>query len=245
MTRPVLVLLAGWGMPPPVWDAIRPGLASLAEIHAPDWMADLERHSEAAPDETLTQVARQLAERMPENAIWLGWSLGGAVATAVAAQEAAGVRAVLHVAHRPRFLRDESRDGGMSPDLFTGFRAAFREDPCAAWKRFQGLVCQGAPTFRQDLRRLQALCGENPPVSTAALSRGLDLLEFADQRAALDTLRCPRYILQGDRDSLTPPAMIRPDHALSTVLPHAAHAPFISHPEEFLAWLSRTLSLLP
>jgi pimeloyl-[acyl-carrier protein] methyl ester esterase len=73
---------------------------------------------------------------------------------------------------------------------------------------------------------------------SAALRIGLRILRDADLRAELPRVRMPTLVLAGERDALVPAAACA---ALATALPQArahimeraAHAPFLSHLDEF------------
>jgi pimeloyl-[acyl-carrier protein] methyl ester esterase len=72
-----------------------------------------------------------------------------------------------------------------------------------------------------------------------ALRGGLELLHYSDFRSQLDRIGCPMYMVLGERDQLVPKASIAATQALKpslqgAVIPGAAHAPFLSHPEPFL-----------
>jgi pimeloyl-[acyl-carrier protein] methyl ester esterase len=69
------------------------------------------------------------------------------------------------------------------------------------------------------------------------LADGLDLLETADLRDALPTLRTPSLLLAGRRDRLVDPRAMREAAALAPdaqmhVIEHAGHAPFLTHADE-------------
>jgi len=73
----------------------------------------------------------------------------------------------------------------------------------------------------------------------AALQAGLEMLNDADLRLGLPKICKKTLVIAGDRDTLTPLAASEyiaekmPDARLSAIA-GAAHAPFLSHPEEFV-----------
>ena len=87
-----LVLLHGWGLNANVWDCITPELATHFTLH----LVDLPGYGRSGGFGALTleEMAQQVVEKAPEQAIWLGWSLGGLVASLVALQHPQRVRPV-------------------------------------------------------------------------------------------------------------------------------------------------------
>lgn len=97
MTRPVLVLVHGGGTDARCWGAVRPGLARRFRVLAPDLPGHGDRPAPAAA--TVEALARPLAERIRAEVAGpyhlLGHSLGGMVATWIAANGPAPERLVL------------------------------------------------------------------------------------------------------------------------------------------------------
>jgi pimeloyl-[acyl-carrier protein] methyl ester esterase len=85
------------------------------------------------------------------------------------------------------------------------------------------------------LRRRVLVAGE---LDNAALRTGLEILRESDLRADVPRIRTPVLLIAGERDALVPAAATA---ALATGLPQArahlieraAHAPFLSHLDEF------------
>jgi pimeloyl-[acyl-carrier protein] methyl ester esterase len=87
------------------------------------------------------------------------------------------------------------------------------------------------------LRSLRHDLAQRPAPNPAALALGLDLLRDEDLRGPLPDLRPPSLWLFGSHDALVPAevadriALLLPQ-ARTHVIPGAAHAPFLSHPEQ-------------
>ncbi len=83
--RPNLVLLHGWGMNNGVWDALPRALSDRFQLHP----IELPGHGHADFDPSgrdLPDWADAVLAQAPEQAIWLGWSLGALVALQAALQ---------------------------------------------------------------------------------------------------------------------------------------------------------------
>ena len=105
---PDMVLLHGWAMHSGYFESIVEKLAEYFRIH----LVDLPGHGEsrAHPEpysiETLaTEITNALEPVLQGKAIWLGWSLGGCVATWIAAYANEKVAALILVANNPRFVQ--------------------------------------------------------------------------------------------------------------------------------------------
>lgn len=229
MSRPALVLLAGWGTPAAVWTPLLPALQARFEVTALDLL-------DGGEGEISDYLAR-LHARTPANAVWLGWSLGGVVAAQYAAAFPARVRQLLLVAVNPCFVRRDDHAHAMPAAIFADFRRDFARDPEAAWQRFLSLQCLGGADVRADRREMQARCGKVLPAPAARLERQLDWLGQEDIRPQLPQLSCPVAWLGGLGDTLVPPAAGVHAFQEATCFADSAHVPFLSEPERFCEWV--------
>ena len=67
----------------------------------------------------------------------------------------------------------------------------------------------------------------------------MEVLSTKDLRDVLPMIRCPTLVIAGARDRLTSPDASQRmadviQNARCHIIPQAGHAPFMSHPEEFL-----------
>jgi pimeloyl-[acyl-carrier protein] methyl ester esterase len=239
---PPLVLLHGWGLHGGVFH----GLAARLGERFETWCVDLPGHGGSGPLArfTLETVARAVAERVPAGALWLGWSLGGMVALAAAAQ-ARAARLVL-VSASPRFVADGEWPG-VAPALLDGFAADLEVDHRATLNRFIALQARGSEQARAEFRALREGLFDRGEPDLAALRGGLAILKEADLRPVLGGIAQPLLLVGGRRDTLVPPpALERTAKALprgeAVVLDGAGHAPFISHPAAFDAVVTEFLN---
>jgi pimeloyl-[acyl-carrier protein] methyl ester esterase len=235
---PALVLLHGWGMHSAIWSTLLPELTS----HFRVTRVDLPGHgaSPLAPAESrLHDMAAAVAEVVPHDAAWLGWSLGGQVALA-AALLGADIRRLVLVATTPRFLAGHDWPCGMAPSTLAGFAAGLAQDHRKTVRDFLTLQLRGdrrAAVILPELRRVLAKGGAPAP---SALAAGLCVLAETDLRPQLATLRQPALVIAGERDRLTPAEAGRRlaagmQRAQFLAIAGAAHAPFLTRPAEFCA----------
>ncbi|MCF6282641.1 MAG: pimeloyl-ACP methyl ester esterase BioH [Candidatus Polarisedimenticolaceae bacterium] len=237
---PDLLLLHGWGMNAAVWSNIRDALAR----HYRVTLIELPGHgaSEYEASERLLEAwAEAVLAVAPEKAIWIGWSLGGAISQWVALNRPERVTKLVVVTGTPRFVATENWHG-MDAAVYESFSAALADDHNQALGQFLSLQVQGGSDARKTLRQLRQEINARPEPNLAALKNGLELLQTIDLREALPNLRCPSLWIFGQRDTLVSVKIADKIEAMLPtaeiqILPHCAHAPFISHRDETLVRL--------
>ncbi|MDY4316635.1 pimeloyl-ACP methyl ester esterase BioH [Pectobacterium actinidiae] len=230
-----LVLLHGWGLNAQVWQSIIVRLAPHFRLH----LVDLPGYgrSQGLGAMSLSDMADRVLAQAPERAVWLGWSLGGLVASQIALSAPARVEKLITVASSPCF---SAQDGwpGIKPDVLQGFQQQLSEDFQRTVERFLALQTLGTESARQDARLLKSVVLEQPMPSVEVLNGGLAILREADLRPRLADLIVPFLRLYGALDGLVPRKVAgllndQLPNSTSVVIPKAAHAPFISHPDAF------------
>ncbi len=235
-----LVLLHGWGLNAEVWRCVSEELASQFTLHLVD-LPGFGRSRDFG-GMSLEEMAEQVLAHAPDKAIWLGWSLGGLVASQIALTHPARVQALVTVASSPCFSA-RSDWPGIKPEVLAGFQQQLSDDFQRTVERFLALQTMGTETARQDARTLKSTVLSLPMPEVDVLNGGLEILKTIDLRAPLATLSLPHLRLYGALDGLVPRKVVPILDALwpqseSQVIARAAHAPFISHPETFCAALT-------
>jgi pimeloyl-[acyl-carrier protein] methyl ester esterase len=230
-----LVLLHGWGLNAQVWDCITAELSSHFTLH----LVDLPGYGRSSgfPAMTLEGMAECVLARAPERAVWLGWSLGGLVASQAALMAPARISGLVTVASSPCFSEQGSW-AGIKSDVLADFQRQLSNDFQRTVERFLALQTMGTETARQDARQLKNAVLSLPMPTPEVLNGGLEILKTADLRDALADLTLPFLRIYGRLDGLVPRRIIAPLDALwpqseSIIFAKAAHAPFISHPDDF------------
>lgn len=235
-----LVLLHGWGLNAEVWHCIQEELASQFRLHLVDLPGFGRSHGFGPMP--LDEMAKVVLERAPQKAIWLGWSLGGLVASQIALTHPERVQALVTVASSPCFAaRDEWP--GIKPEVLAGFQQQLSEDFKRTVERFLALQTMGTETARQDARMLKSAVLALPMPEVEVLNGGLEILKTVDLREPLAALSVPHLRIYGYLDGLVPRKVVPMLDELwpqseSLVIAKAAHAPFVSHPETFCAALT-------
>jgi pimeloyl-[acyl-carrier protein] methyl ester esterase len=239
-----LVLIHGWGMNASVWDGVLPDLRQKFRVT----VLDLPGHgrSSGLTFDGLAEISDRVQEVLPENAVLLGWSMGGLIALRLASHYPERYGQVLLVSSSPCFVRRSDWSIALDPGVFNAFGKGLEEDYPATLKRFLALQLKGADNARGLARSIGIGLEAHQPEKDA-LIRGLDLLNHVDLR---DTLKLPGLrvsALLGGRDTLVPSGIGR---ALSDQFPMvdietvegAGHMPFITHGDAFRDWVSRKVN---
>jgi pimeloyl-[acyl-carrier protein] methyl ester esterase len=237
---PDLVLLHGWGMNGAVWDEAAAMLAMRMRVHA----VDLPGHglSTHVPVGTLDEAADAIAERIPRGAAVCGWSLGGLLAQRIARRHPAHARLLALVGATPRFVAGEDWDHGMRADTLEEFARDLERDLEQTLATFVKLNALHGARGRQAIREFTARLASRPPPTPEALERGLAWLRETDLRIDAPWVATPALVMHGARDGLVPVAAGRwlaqsLPHASLVEWPDAAHLPFFTHREAFVAAL--------
>ncbi len=234
------VFVHGWAMNGAVWESCFDLL--------PDWIdviqVDLPGHGTMADvkAESINDYVQALAALVNRPVIWVGWSLGGLAVLQLVRDYPERVAGLFMVASTPCFVQKEDWPCAVDKNVFELFADSLEKDTDATIKRFLALQVKGSGVTMSTVRQLQQSLQQRGRASIEALRSGLDILATTDLRIELPYLNCPVTWLLGGRDTLVPVSV---SEELKTLQPNiktiiekeAAHAPFISHPENFAAAL--------
>jgi pimeloyl-[acyl-carrier protein] methyl ester esterase len=237
-----LVLLHGWGANLRVWDELTRVLARRFRVIA----VDLPGHGRSSWDPQATTPAAQ-AWRVCETLAplttrysLLGWSLGGQFALDLAAAMPGGIERLVLVATTPRFLAAPGWRHGLKAAVLDGLAARLGADPDRALEEFLQLQVLGERprTAARVLGKLVAALAVHGTARPEALAYDLQRLRDGDLRAQLAAVRAPALVIAGGRDRITRAGAARAlaaalPHGRCRTLAHAAHVPFLSHPQQF------------
>ena len=238
---PPLVLLHGFAMHGGLFAPVLTQLAARRRAY----VADLPGHGYSAPphEYTLHAIvdAIDAALREIEGPLdVVGWSLGGLVAMAWAVRYPQRLRRIVLVASTPRFVAGPDWSHAIARETLERFGDELHVAYEPTLKRFLALQVQGSDQGRAILATLRSRLFERGRPAPETLSGSLRLLEQTDLRSAVARIAHPALVLCGDRDALIP---LDAGTWLARALPHgersviegAAHVPFLSHRDAFLA----------
>jgi pimeloyl-[acyl-carrier protein] methyl ester esterase len=241
-----LVFIHGWGVNSAVWQPSVEILKKNFEVITVDLPGFGINVDHSLSPYTLPQAAILIQQAVAKPAVYIGWSLGGLVASEIALSFPDKVKALVTVASSPCFVEQENWLG-IKPNVLTLFYRQLAEDTAKTINNFLKIQSMGSPHLRHDIKLLRALVMQFPLPTKITLEESLKLLETVDHRDELIKISMPFLRLYGKLDGLVPRKAIE---LVSTLAPKsdvvifekASHAPFISHPEEFyqtlISWLN-------
>ncbi|HZW26469.1 MAG TPA: pimeloyl-ACP methyl ester esterase BioH [Gallionella sp.] len=235
-----LLLIHGWGMHGGMWADVVARLARDFRVLSVDLPGHGHSGMRNAEGGSLDEIVDELSERFGEPLNLCGWSLGGQVALRWAQRHPQQVRRLVLVTSTPCFVRRPGWECAMAEQTLAEFAAALEQNYALTLRRFLALQVRGSKDERELLAELRnALFSRGEP-ELAALQSGLDILRDCDLREVLPQIVQPALVIAGERDTLTPPDASRhlaermPQARLALV-EGAAHAPFLSHLDRFVA----------
>ena len=239
---PDLVLLHGWGMHGGAWDEARPALEGRFRVHAVDLPGH--GHSTHVPARTFDDAVAQVAGVVPPGARVCGWSLGALIAQRLAVLHPDRVDALALVAATPCFMQRDGWPHGMAAATLQQFAHDLQADARATLERFVRLNALQGSAGREAIRVFTARLAQRGPASPQGLRAGLEWLRDVDLRADAARLPARTVLLHGARDMITPVGAARwmaqhVPHAALFEIEDAAHLPFFTHREAFVAALGR------
>jgi pimeloyl-[acyl-carrier protein] methyl ester esterase len=237
-----LVLLPGWGWHSGIWKPLIPQLAEHYQLFLIDFPG-YGKSPLTLTDYSFESIANLIFSVVPEEADWLGWSLGGMLAWWVAIHHPAKIRHLTTVASSPRFVADTDWPGVTIATL-EKFSASLVTNYEKTLVDFLELQSRGSPNIQMLFTTLKEIIFAEKKPELAALQGGLKLLQETDLRLQVKNIRCPSLHLFGNLDMLVPAKiaeLIQPELFAGecVILKPSGHIPFLSQEGRFLELLLR------
>lgn len=155
--------------------------------------------------------------QLPTKAILIGWSLGGALATAIAHKHVP-ISALITLSTPAKFCHSQNYPLGMPRDVFTGFLTSYANNPRKTLLQFLLLITQGCKHPKNLIRAL----GNDQLAPSASLQQQLLWLDQYDFSESL--LNHTKFLhMFADNDALV-------SSPTDTCVKNACHAFFMQHP---------------
>ena len=239
-----IVLVHGWAMHSGIWRDFALQLAQNYKVTC----IDMPGHGRSGNIDafTLEQVGDALVDAVADDSsCWLGWSLGATVVLDIARRYPERVNSLVLLAGNPSFTRT-AQWPGMKIDMLDAFAGQLHADCQATLLRFLSLQVAQLPDYKTLLRTLKSAVRECAAPNLETLQGGLEILKSADLRPALSDAGMPVSVILGGRDTLVPVGAghnmqaLAPDITVN-IIDNAGHTPFLSHPQDVLAIISKFL----
>jgi len=243
---PDLVLTHGWGLHGGIWQPVIDALQDRYRLT----IIDLPGHGHSpvpAGGFDLNRLSQLMLDAAPENATWIGWSLGGMASLYAALHWPQQIDKVVMVAAQPQFVQTADWPHATPANNLAAFTDNLTNNTEQTLKRFLGLQVRGTAGEKEMLRGIRDIVDQRPLPQTEALRLGLEILNNTNLRPQLDQLQCPIQVILGERDMLVPIATAKKvqqllPQARIDIMKEAGHTPFLSHSEQFLALLEEFIS---
>lgn len=225
-SAPEVVLIHGWGMSSTVWSSFLPRLRRCCNVH----LLDLPGYGASDFNATLDidSLLEEMLQVLPEQAVYLGYSLGGMLAVKLAIAFPQRVQGVITLASNAKFIASEDWPWAMPEATFQQFADSIAT-PTVALKRFAGLQALGC---EHDKALTRTLRDQQEQLPAEVLVASLDWLAALDWRSQRRKLSVPALFCFAENDALVP-AIVAEQFTSSSVavVAGAAHAMFLSHPD--------------
>jgi len=238
-----LILLHGWGLHSGVWENILPALEKRFSCYAVDMLGHGESQTKSHEKfslESMREALNELVNNIDSKEITImGWSLGGLVAIDYLSVFPKKVQKLILVASNACFCKKEDWQTGLELSVLENFAAQLEQDYKKTVDKFMALQMFGADDHKQALRVLKSSMASPTEPSMDALRAGLDILKNTDLTKKLREIKQSVLMITGEDDRLMPyqaanamQAMF--NNAYTEMIKGAGHAPFISHPTQFI-----------
>lgn len=237
MSKPKLVILHGWAVHSAIWYTVEEDLSDHFELYPIDLPGYGNRQTDNG-DLNLDQLTDDVLSQAPENAHWMGWSLGTMVAMSAALRQADRIDSLTLFSPTPLFTQAKDWAHGITLPALENLQARFHTDYDTALKRFLLMQAGTDQVARGNAKATWQRLTQSPPPTRATLDAGLEILKTTDLRHRVQGITAPTRIITCSADRVIPPAAGQALHQMisqSTLLElPSGHAPMIEIPSQFV-----------
>jgi len=235
ISRPIY-LIHGWGLGPSTWTTFIDALyyeGNVRTLELPGYGQPSEKHEE---NTSIDEIVNRLSGQISNDAILIGWSLGGMIAIKLAETKQSEINALILLASTPCFVKKTDWLCGVDDNKLQQIAANLKHDKNNVLQTFIAEVAMGDPFPRETIRTLQDHATKNS-LDAEVLNDGLEILRKEDLRKNLKQLKCSIGMVLGTNDHLVSfstgqdTLSICPNIELMAI-EEAGHAPFVSQPKE-------------
>ncbi len=232
-----LALLHGWGSDSACW---QPLVAELEKEYCL-YLIDLpgfggSSHVTMPSAEGLLAQLEEISEQVIAcKAHWVGWSLGGMLASAFVTRSPERCASLTTIACNAKFVADDAWPNACAETTYHAFLQGFSGDVPTTLKRFFVLQGQGDKQRKKITRYLSENLPDLGEGNMHSWDSGLTLLNQLDNRRALAASSVPHMALFGENDALVPVASAKTmlqENMCDTfrVINESGHAPHVGQP---------------
>lgn len=241
-----LVFIHGWGLNSAVWQPCLEQLQDDFEVITVDLPGFATNKAYELAEYSLVELANIIQQAVAKPAVYIGWSLGGLIASKITIMHPEQVIALVTVASSPQFVERDNWPG-IKENVLSLFHQQLTQDTTKTISNFLKIQALGSPNVRQDIKKIRDLVMQHEQPNRQVLDDALSLLETSNLSDKLTHINQPFLRLYGKLDGLVPKQVIPLIAELAPksqcyIFAQASHAPFISHQSEFLLILNNWLA---
>ena len=232
---PDLILIHGFAMSSVFLKPLAKQLADHYRVHLFD-LPGFGTTPQASLQDHPQTLGEDLLKYLPQKAIWMGWSLGGIIASWVALHYPKQVRALINIATSPYFMEDLNWPGISQTALIT-FSKNLKQDYAKTLTRFLNLQLTPTETSKKSLQTLKQMISYQTLPRHETLDAALKIIVDTDLRKKMPKIQMPCLYLLGEKDRLVPAEIaqkLASKNIKMHVIKNAGHLPFLSHTQDFL-----------
>ncbi|CUR53336.1 alpha/beta fold hydrolase [Buchnera aphidicola] len=230
-----IVLFHGWGFNSNIWYSIFPFLLKKFTIYVFDFPGYGNNSNIHLMN--FTNISNFLLSILPHKVIWIGWSLGGLLATYIGYYFPNRTYAVILIASSPFFLKKNKWPGIKKKTLISIKNNMLNSYQNFLLEFYNIHISLKKNSFFTQKKIFQNFFTKLP--TSDAILQGFQWLKKIDNRKKIINLKIPIFRIYGKLDLLIP---IKIEKKLKNILyngkfyiiKQAAHVPFITHPKLFL-----------
>ncbi|WP_086930399.1 malonyl-ACP O-methyltransferase BioC [Agarilytica rhodophyticola] len=230
-----LVFIHGWGNDSRAWKPLLGGLQQQRDVYLIDLPGfGTNKHS---PNFSLDDFLTQLKALVPDKFHLIGWSLGGMIATQLAAQLTERVCSLTTIASNAKFTVAKDWPIACDVNIYEAFYEGFQLQAQQTLQRFAQLQAKGDGFRKQVVKYIRDTQPLPDADTTEQWLHALTWLNSIDNRNTLKQLALPHLAIFGENDTLVPSAVAQTFfnqglNAENLVLENTAHAPHISQADK-------------
>ena len=233
-----IVFLHGWGFNSAVWHNVADELSKKHRVTLVD-LPGFGRSVDEKNSYDIDSLVETLLNVIPENSILFGWSMGGLIAQAIALKHPQHLSKLILLGSNAQFMATDDWPNAMKASVLDGFIDELVNNFKRTLQVFLMLQAQGGDNVRDTIRELKSKLFEHGNPDEDALRGGLLLLKNISFVSRLSEFKIPVHLMYGRLDTMVPVAAAeimakKIPGATLYVFEKSAHAPFISHYDEFM-----------
>lgn len=234
-----LVLLHGWGCNSKIWFFIIKKLIPYFRLYLID-LPGFGYNSQYFGNISLEKITEIISKiPIPNDSIWLGWSLGGLVASKIAILNPKKIKAVINVSSSPCFV-SKKKWPGINLIIFNKFKKKLELNYLNTIKNFFLLYLFNKRNIRKNNIFLEKFIFSQPLPNLVNLKNGINILQETDLRKEMKKIKIPVLYIYGKYDYIIPyniSNLLKKSNnkyiKSHFIIDNSYHAPFISQTKIF------------